>query len=95
MGDRHECDVPRLPINVPRRRITDVNVASRLLLDVLGKQVDAAIVISNDSFLRTSDPRESASACLLEESIAILNFGLQATSRADATMESACTGGTN
>ena len=31
---------------------TDVNVASRLLLDVLGKQVDAAIVVSNDSDLR-------------------------------------------
>ena len=31
---------------------TDVNVASRLLLDVVGKQVDAAIVISNDSDLR-------------------------------------------
>ena len=31
---------------------TDVNVASRLLLDVVGQQVDAAIVISNDSDLR-------------------------------------------
>ena len=31
---------------------TDVNVASRLLLDVVGQQVDAVIVISNDSDLR-------------------------------------------
>ena len=31
---------------------TDVNVASGLLLDVVGQQVDAAIVISNDSDLR-------------------------------------------
>ncbi len=31
---------------------TDVNVASRLLLDVVGQQVEAAIVISNDSDLR-------------------------------------------
>ena len=31
---------------------TDVNVASHLLLDVVGGQVDAAIIISNDSDLR-------------------------------------------
>lgn len=31
---------------------TDVNVASHLLLDVLGQHVDAAIVISNDSDLK-------------------------------------------
>lgn len=31
---------------------TDVNVASRLLLDVVGGHVDAAIVVSNDSDLR-------------------------------------------
>ena len=31
---------------------TDVNVASHLLLDVAGQQVEAAIVISNDSDLR-------------------------------------------
>ena len=31
---------------------SDVNVASHLLLDVLGEAVDAAIVISNDSDLR-------------------------------------------
>ncbi|MBW8700837.1 6-hydroxy-3-succinoylpyridine 3-monooxygenase HspA [Streptomyces sp. MBT84] len=30
---------------------SDVNVASHLLLDVLGEEVDAAIVISNDSDL--------------------------------------------
>jgi hypothetical protein len=31
---------------------SDVNVAAHLLLDVLGRQVDAALVISNDSDLR-------------------------------------------
>ena len=31
---------------------TDANVASHLLLDVVGGQVDAAIIISNDSDLR-------------------------------------------
>ena len=31
---------------------SDVNVASHLLLDVLSNQVEAAIVISNDSDLR-------------------------------------------
>lgn len=31
---------------------TDVNLASQLLLDVLGERVDAAIVVSNDSDLR-------------------------------------------
>ena len=31
---------------------TDVNVASHLLLDVVGRHVDAAIVVSNDSDLR-------------------------------------------
>ena len=31
---------------------TDVNVASHLLLDVVGQRVEAAIVISNDSDLR-------------------------------------------
>ncbi len=49
-------DVPNAMFIVSHQRSeekgTDVNVASRLLLDVLGKQVDAAIVISNDSDLR-------------------------------------------
>ena len=49
-------DVPNAMFIVSHQRSeekgTDVNVASRLLLDVLGEQVDAAIVISNDSDLR-------------------------------------------
>ena len=49
-------DVPNAMFIVSHQRSeekgTDVNVASRLLLDVLGGQVDAAIVISNDSDLR-------------------------------------------
>ncbi len=49
-------DVPDATFIVSRHRFeekgTDVNVASRLLLDVLGEQVDAAIVVSNDSDLR-------------------------------------------
>ena len=49
-------DVPNAMFIVSHQRSekkgTDVNVASRLLLDVLDKQVEAAIVISNDSDLR-------------------------------------------
>ena len=40
---------------------TDVNVASHLLLDVVGGQVDAAIIISNDSDLRLPIRGESTS----------------------------------
>jgi hypothetical protein len=35
---------------------SDVNVAAHLLLDVLGGAVDGALVISNDSDLRTVIP---------------------------------------
>lgn len=54
--DRHGSPVPdaRFMVSYAYReeKGSDVNVASHLLMDVLGGAVDAAIVISNDSDLR-------------------------------------------
>lgn len=53
--DSRDEDVPeaRFMVSIARReeKGTDVNVASHLLIDTLTDQVDAALVISNDSDL--------------------------------------------
>jgi hypothetical protein len=54
--DNQHADVPgaRFMVSHARReeKGSDVNVAAHLLLDTLGEDIDAAIVISNDSDLR-------------------------------------------
>ena len=54
--DANGSDVPNAEFIVSfqswEEKRTDVNLASRLLLDVLGGEVDAAVVVSNDSDLR-------------------------------------------
>lgn len=53
--DANACPVPgaRFMVSVARReeKGSDVNVAAHLLLDLLHRRIDAAVVISNDSDL--------------------------------------------
>ena len=90
-------DVPNAVFIVSHQRSeekgTDVNVASRLLLDVLDKRVDAVVVISNDSDLRL--PIQESR---LRVPVGTVNPGqgrLAGDLAAAATTESVCTGGTN
>lgn len=50
---RQTYDDARFMVSIARReeKGSDVNVASHLLLDVLGSQIEAAVVVSNDSDL--------------------------------------------
>ena len=47
-----EADGVRMTIVAPEEKGSDVNVASHLLIDVYSREIDAAILISNDSDLR-------------------------------------------
>lgn len=51
-GSRHSDAVFIVSYLRQEEKASDVNVATHLLLDVLGGEVDAAVVVSNDSDLR-------------------------------------------